>query len=105
MSDNTEINSQAGGDVIATDELTSQNGAGVSGVKVQRMKVGYGEDGALQDVSRAYPLPVQMEELLTLVRTQNALLRCVCHQLSFLNSPRIECSDLSVFMQDGSWPR
>jgi hypothetical protein len=58
MADNTALNPGTGGDVIATDELTTLNGAASSGVKVERVKVGYGADGDLTDVSAANPLPV-----------------------------------------------
>lgn len=70
MSDNTTINLGSGGDAIATDDLTRQNGLDVSSIKVQRMKVGYGADGTLNDVSPNTPLPIgnpTMEELLLLI--------------------------------------
>lgn len=50
MADNTTINSGAGGDVIATDDI--------DGVKYQRVKVTFGADGSATDVSPAAPLPV-----------------------------------------------
>jgi len=50
---------QNGTDNIATDELTTVNGAAApAGLKVQRSKVGFGPDGALRDVDQANPLPV-----------------------------------------------
>ena len=55
MADNTL---QGGTDLISTDELTLLNGGAVSGFKVQRVKVGYGVDGSLQDVTSAAPLPM-----------------------------------------------
>ena len=59
MSDNTQLNTGTGGDLIATDELTQLNGAAApAGLKVQRVKVGFGPDGNLQDVTDAAPLPV-----------------------------------------------
>ena len=58
MADNTLLNSATGGDTIATDDLTTLNGGAVSGVKVQRTKVGYGTDGSLRDVDASWPLPV-----------------------------------------------
>ena len=61
MSDNTILNASTvpGGDKISTDELTQINGAAAeSGLKVQRVKVGFGPDGSLQDVTDAAPLPV-----------------------------------------------
>ena len=57
MADNTTLNTGTGGDVIATDDLTTLNGGAVSGVKVQRVKAGYGVDGTQVDVSAAFPLP------------------------------------------------
>ncbi len=60
MSDNTPLNPGAGGDLIATDELSTLNGAAAEpGLKVQRVKVGFGPDGDLQDVSDATPLPAR----------------------------------------------
>ena len=58
MADNTALNSGTGGDVIATDELVTLNGGASTGVKVQRVKVGYGADSDLTDASTANPLPV-----------------------------------------------
>lgn len=59
MSDNTQLNTGSGGDLIATDELTLLNGnAADAGLKVQRVKVGFGADGSLQDVTPDAPLPV-----------------------------------------------
>lgn len=53
---------QTGTDTIATDELNIVNGVDVSAsvprIKTERVKVGYGTDGVLQDVSAATPLPV-----------------------------------------------
>ena len=54
MVDNT---SQGGLDLIATDELATLNGVAASGEKVQRVKLGYGPDGDLRDVSQNFPLP------------------------------------------------
>jgi len=50
MADNTTLNEGSGGDVIATDDI--------SGVKHQRVKIEYGNDGSATDVSDANPLPV-----------------------------------------------
>jgi hypothetical protein len=57
MADNTTLNTGSGGDVIATDDLTTLNGGAVSGFKVQRVKVGYGSDASLRDVDSSNPLP------------------------------------------------
>lgn len=56
MADNTTL--PGTGDVIATDDVTTLNGGASSGVKVQRMKVGFGPEASHRDVSGAYPLPV-----------------------------------------------
>jgi hypothetical protein len=53
-------NTASGTDNIATDELTTLNGAGSSGVKVQRVKVGFGDDGTFRDASTAFPLPFNL---------------------------------------------
>jgi hypothetical protein len=59
MSDNTTMNPGSGGDVIATDELATINGAAApAGLKIQRVKMGFGGDGDAQDVSADHPLPV-----------------------------------------------
>lgn len=58
MADNTTLNPGTSGDTIATDELTTLNGSASSGVKAQRVKVGFGSDAALRDVDATHPLPV-----------------------------------------------
>lgn len=58
MADNTLLNAGTGGDTIATDDLTTLNGGAVSGVKAQRVKVGYGVDGTFTDVAPTVGLPV-----------------------------------------------
>lgn len=55
MPDNS---TQQGNDTIATDDITTLNGGAVSGVKAQRVKVGYGSDASLRDVDAANGLPV-----------------------------------------------
>jgi hypothetical protein len=57
MADNT---SQTGTATIAADDVTTLNGGASSGVLVQRVKVGYGDDGTARDVSSAFPLPVNV---------------------------------------------
>jgi len=58
MADNTLLNTGTGGDTIATDDVTTLNGSASSGVKVQRLKTGFGSDATYRDVSASYPLPV-----------------------------------------------
>lgn len=58
MPDNTVLNLGAGGDVISADEVTTLNGSASSGVKVQRVKVGYGVDADYTDASLSNPLPI-----------------------------------------------
>lgn len=55
MADNS---AQNGTDTIATDEVTTLNGGASSGVKVQRVKVMYGDDGTATDASLTNPLPI-----------------------------------------------
>lgn len=50
---------QQGTDTIATDEVATLNGAASTGVKVQRVKVGYGVDGDFTDVSATAPMWVR----------------------------------------------
>lgn len=54
MADNTEMNPGAGGDKLRTEAITGQD------YKVQVVKVGFGEEHALTDVSAANPLPVAL---------------------------------------------
>lgn len=49
MADNTVLDSGSGGDTIATDDI--------GGVKHQRVKVQYGDNGSATDVSASAPLP------------------------------------------------
>jgi hypothetical protein len=58
MADNTTLNTGTGGDVIASDDVTTLNGGASSGVKVQRVKVMFGDDNTARDASAAFPLPV-----------------------------------------------
>lgn len=55
MADNSTMGST---DNIATDDVTTLNGAGSTGVKVQRVKVAFGDDGTARDASASFPLPV-----------------------------------------------
>ncbi len=61
MADNTTLNLGTGGDVIASDDLTTLNGGVVSGVKAQRVKAGFGVDASFRDVSGGFPLPVDTD--------------------------------------------
>jgi hypothetical protein len=58
--DNTTLNTGTGGDVIATDDLTSLNGTTLTAgtVKAQRVKIGFGSDGTFRDVDATNGLPV-----------------------------------------------
>jgi len=54
MSDDTQLNLGAGGDLISTDDIGG-------GVKVQRNKMQFGVDGSAVDVSAINPLPVDAD--------------------------------------------
>jgi hypothetical protein len=55
---------QNGTDNLATDALVTYNGAAATGgVKVQRVKPGFGGDGNFDDVTLANPFPVQAPDL------------------------------------------
>jgi hypothetical protein len=54
---------QQGADTIATDDVTSLNGNASSGVKIQRVKVMYGDDNTARDVSTLFPLPTTTTDL------------------------------------------
>jgi hypothetical protein len=62
MADNTL---QSGTANIAADDVATLNGSASSGVLVQRMKVGYGDDNNYRDVSAAFPLPIGALDLTT----------------------------------------
>lgn len=77
MADNTTLNPGAGGDVIASDDI--------AGVKYQRIKTGFGEEGVYADVSATDPLPVSDLAVAELIDgLQTVLLRL----LNATNSPR-----------------
>lgn len=61
MADNSRINPGTGGDLIAADDIT--DGGVANGAKVQRVKAGFGIDGAFSDVSAGTPLPVTIGNL------------------------------------------
>lgn len=64
MSDNTRLNPGEGGDLYAANELDTVNGLPAeAGLKVQRVKLGFGDNGQLQDVHEGAPLPTQDGEL------------------------------------------
>jgi hypothetical protein len=60
MADNTTLSAGAGGDVIASDDVTTLNGGASSGVKVQRVKIGSGADGTFNDATTSNPIPVRV---------------------------------------------
>lgn len=59
--DNVILNPGAGGDTIAADDLGTLNGSPVTGVKAQRVKIGFGADGDFNDASASNPLPVALD--------------------------------------------
>lgn len=60
MADNTAQNGTA---TIAADDVTTLNGGASSGVLVQRVKAGFGDDGTHRDASDAFPFPVALKAL------------------------------------------
>lgn len=63
MADNS---AQNGTDTIATDHVTTLNGAASTVPKVQRGKVGFGAEDIYRDVSAQYPLPINSDSKRTL---------------------------------------
>lgn len=61
MADNVQLPAGSGGDTIAADEVTTLNGGASTGVKVQRAKIAYGDDGSSRDVSDSFPLPTTLK--------------------------------------------
>lgn len=82
MADNTQINTGAGGDVIATDDI--------GGVKHQRVKMEFGDDGIATDVSAINPLPVAEKT----VDDQIAILNEINEAVSVLANARGVLADL-----------
>jgi len=71
MADNSPSSGGAG-DVISTDDLATINGGATSGVKVQRMKVGFGSDSDLRDVDATHGLPVSLNAAAFIFSTNNS---------------------------------
>lgn len=57
MSDNVQLNSGTGGDIVAADDI--------AGVKHQRVKIEIGDDGEATDVSSTNPLPTTVTNVPT----------------------------------------
>jgi hypothetical protein len=80
MADNTLINPGVDGDLIASNELTTINGAAAPALlKVQRVKVGHGVPGDFNDATDEDPLPVSVQA--ELLETMSAL-RAIIQSLS-----------------------
>lgn len=86
MADNTTLNPGTGGDLVSTDELSTINGSvAPAGLKVQRVKAGFGVDGSLTDVSSADPLPVLDSSS---AEAQQDMILLLTRMLNYLNSPQ-----------------
>lgn len=97
MSDNTQLNFGAGGDLLATDDI--------GGVKYQRVKLTYGDDGVAVDASSTNPVPtadLTARETLEAVKALNdSLLYFTTALLDKL--PRLDRSDrANVMVSDAS---
>jgi len=85
MADNTTLNPGTGGDLVSTDELTTINGsAAPAGLKVQRVKMGFGADSELTDVTELAPLPVVDSAS---AASQQDMITLLTRMLNYLNSP------------------
>jgi hypothetical protein len=80
MADNTTLNTGAGGDVIATDDI--------GGVKYQRVKVTYGPDGASSDVAVGNGLPVASSNVTVTNRSGSITTGGTAQQLMAANTLR-----------------
>jgi hypothetical protein len=87
MADNSP---QGGADTIATDELVTLNGNASSGVKVQRVKPGFGLDGDFTDVSNTNPLPVVSNAL------TEAQLRNLAVDVNLLSTVAVQKTGVAV---------
>lgn len=86
MADNTTLNPGTGGDLVSTDELSTINGSvAPAGLKVQRVKAGFGVDGDLTDISSADPLPV-LDSINA--ESQQEMILLLTRMLNYLNSPQ-----------------
>lgn len=86
MADNTTLNPGTGGDLVSTDELSTINGSvAPAGLKVQRVKAGFGADGSLTDVSSVDPLPVLDSSN---ADAQQDMILLLTRMLNYLNAPQ-----------------
>jgi len=77
MTDNVILNPGAGGDTVAADDI--------AGIKYQRIKTGFGEEGVYADVSLTDPLPVSD---LVAAELLDGLQTLLIRLLNATNSPR-----------------
>lgn len=77
MTDNVILNPGAGGDTVAADDI--------AGIKYQRIKTGFGEEGVYADVSLTDPLPVSD---LIAAELLDGLQTLMVRLLNATNSPR-----------------
>ena len=77
MTDNVILNPGTGGDTVAADDI--------AGIKYQRIKTGFGEEGVYADVSLTDPLPVSDLVAAELLDGMQTLL---IRLLNATNSPR-----------------
>lgn len=86
MADNTQLNVGTGGDLVSTDELTTINGVSApAGLKVQRVKAGFGIGGDLTDVSSTNPFPVTDIDS---AEAQQSMILLLTRMLNYLNAPQ-----------------
>ena len=87
MADGTQVNiNDTGGDIISTDEIT--DGGVADSQKVQRMKVGVGDDNDYKDVHEGFPLPIK-EGMTTPTVTHDSALAIAAGSPSDLDSAQI----------------
>lgn len=95
MADNTEINPGTGGDVIASDDI--------GGVKHQRVKMEFGEDGSATDVSATDPLPVDTgDDEIAILETIASAIQAVASAKGILQDLRVSVLGGAVTISSGT---
>lgn len=89
-----QVSPDSTGKKIRTLEVTAVQPDGTTAVVEMQVVAIADPNGGIVD------LDASQETIASLLRTQNALLRAMCFQLSFLNVPRVMIEDLTPFMQD-----
>ncbi len=104
MADNFEVTPGSGA-LIALDELSTINGESApAGLKVQRIKAGFGVDGDLRDVSASDPMPItdaNTQAILQAIGTLNDTMLTVLAAI-LEKMPRVTGNDQAAVSVEGT---